>query len=34
MALADLEHSFWKEVDADSFAAAWEEELKVFPRRG
>ena len=31
MALADLEHSFWNEVDADTFAAAWEEELKSLP---
>ena len=31
MALADLEHSFWNEVDAGAFAAAWEEELKSLP---
>ena len=31
MALADLEHSFWNEVDAGAFAAAWDEELKSLP---
>ena len=31
MALADLEHSFWNEVDAGAFAAAWEEEIKSLP---
>ncbi len=31
MALADLEHSFWNEIDAGAFAAAWEEELKSLP---
>jgi predicted RNA methylase len=31
MALADLEHSFWKQVDVDTFSAAWQEELKGLP---
>ncbi|MBJ7533245.1 strawberry notch family protein [Rhodomicrobium vannielii ATCC 17100] len=31
MALADLDHSAWKECDPRSFAAAWEDELKTLP---
>ena len=31
MALADLEHSFWKQVEVEAFSTAWQEELASLP---